>query len=176
MLIPETTVLIPKSDRADSEIRPCRFRNQTVRFRNQTVHFRNQTVCFRNQTVCFEIRPCVSESDRAFSRKSDRVFPETHRCDFFSRRGVFLESDRAFSGIRPCRFRNQTVLFPETTVCVSESYRVIRGLDHTCTTVGDSERHQWWTDNVAPCASRIVPSVGNVHIITLKPRTTLSKL
>ena len=107
---------IPKSDRADSKIRPCGFRNQTVRFRNQTVHFRNQTVCFRNQTVCFEIRPCVSESDRAFSRKSDRVFPETHRCDFFSRRGVFLESDRAFSGIRPCRFRNQTVPFPETTV------------------------------------------------------------
>ena len=58
-------MLIPKSDHADSEIRPCRFRNQTVRFRNQTVHFRNQY-----RPCVSGIRPCVSKSDRVFRNQT----------------------------------------------------------------------------------------------------------
>ena len=114
------TVRFLELDRADSEIRPCRFQNQTVRipesdraFPESDRAFPDSDSVFRNQT---NIRPCVSESDRgpcvfgirpcvSGESGSDRVFPETHRCDFFYT-GVFLELDRADSEIRPCVFWN----------------------------------------------------------------------
>ena len=76
---------------------------RVVKSKKEYMCFRNQTVCFRNQTVVF------SESDRAFS-KSDRM-------DF--------ESDHADSEIRPCGFRNQTVVraFPESDCVILESDR-----------------------------------------------------